>query len=213
MTRSDTWRSVWNDRDDDRADWNGYEATMPPQDYERFTAATAELVRRHLRLGPDDVVGDLGCGTGRIAAHLAPHVRAVHGFDYSETVLRVARERRDLPNVEYHWADLNDLAFEPYGLTQAFSVGGFLYMDSEQAAVGLIRRLHDAGIGVAVLDIPDSRLTDTRDRAYDRSVYDHLAMDAERLTSAFPGAEVHRAELGLDYANAAVRFNLYLPAS
>ncbi|MER5669723.1 class I SAM-dependent methyltransferase [Pseudonocardia alni] len=213
MTRSDVWRSVWNERDDDRADWNGYEATMPAAEYERFTAATADLVRRRLGLGPDDVVGDLGCGTGRIAAHLAPHVAAVHGFDYSETVLRVARERRDLPNVEYHWADLNDLTFEPHGLTQAFSVGGFLYLDSERTAVDLIRRLHVAGIGVAVLDIPDSSLVDTRERAYDRSVYSHLAMDAGRLAAAFPGAGIHRDELGLDYANAGVRFNFYLPVS
>ncbi len=47
------------------------------------------------------VVGDLGCGTGQVAADLAPFVRRVIGVDESPAMLRAARQRfRDLPGVE-----------------------------------------------------------------------------------------------------------------
>ncbi len=39
------------------------------------------------------VVADLGCGTGHLAAALAPHVRQVIGVDQSEAMLRAARKR------------------------------------------------------------------------------------------------------------------------
>jgi len=46
-------------------------------------------------------VGDLGCGTGHLAAALAPFVRRVIGVDESAAMLKSARQRtRELPNVE-----------------------------------------------------------------------------------------------------------------
>jgi len=46
-------------------------------------------------------VGDLGCGTGQLAATLAPFVHKVIGVDESAAMLKSARQRtRELPNVE-----------------------------------------------------------------------------------------------------------------
>jgi SAM-dependent methyltransferase len=46
-------------------------------------------------------VGDLGCGTGQLAATLAPFVHRVIGVDESAAMLKSARQRtRELPNVE-----------------------------------------------------------------------------------------------------------------
>ncbi len=45
-----------------------------------------------LRLTEDDEVLDLCCGTGRHMFHLLKHVRRVTGLDYSDTLLRAARE-------------------------------------------------------------------------------------------------------------------------
>jgi ubiquinone/menaquinone biosynthesis C-methylase UbiE len=46
-------------------------------------------------------VGDLGCGTGHLAAALAPFVHQVIGVDESAAMLKSARQRtRELPNVE-----------------------------------------------------------------------------------------------------------------
>lgn len=43
------------------------------------------------RLGPDDIVADVGTGTGFMLAGLAPLVARAHGFDQSPEMLAVAR--------------------------------------------------------------------------------------------------------------------------
>ncbi len=50
---------------------------------------------------PDWVVGDLGCGTGRVSESLAPFVRSVVAVDGSREMLLAARDRlRELDNVD-----------------------------------------------------------------------------------------------------------------
>jgi ArsR family transcriptional regulator len=52
-------------------------------------------------LDEDWTIGDLGCGTGQLAATLAPFVGKVIGVDESAAMLRSARQRtRELANVE-----------------------------------------------------------------------------------------------------------------
>ena len=56
------------------------------------------------------VVGDLGCGTGQVAAALAPFVGRVIAVDRSGDMLQVARRRlRDAPNAEVRRGDLEAL--------------------------------------------------------------------------------------------------------
>lgn len=210
--RSAIWSTVWSYRDDDRADWNGFEACFDSINaYERWVEEISALLIERLDLGSSDVVGDLGCGTGRIAACIAPHVRTVHAFDYSETVLDVARRRRPHPNVSYRRADLN--AFDPagLGLTKAFSFGALLYLNSDMHVLGLIRGLYKNNIGFAALDLPDEQVVDDRPRAYDTSVFTHLRLSEERLLAEFPTGFVGRGEFP-DYINGSTRFNFYLPA-
>jgi ArsR family transcriptional regulator len=55
-------------------------------------------------------VGDLGCGTGEVAAALAPFVARVIAVDRSGEMLQAARRRlRDLPNVEVRRGELEAL--------------------------------------------------------------------------------------------------------
>jgi SAM-dependent methyltransferase len=210
--RSAIWSTVWSYRDDDRADWNGFEACFDSVNaYERWVDEVSALLIARLDLGSSDVVGDLGCGTGRVAACIAPHVRTVHAFDYSDTVLDVARRRRPHPNVSYRRADLN--AFNPggLGLTKAFSFGALLYLNSDTHVFGLIRSLNKNNIDFAALDLPDEQTVDDRPRAYDTSVFTHLRLSEERLLNEFPTAYVGRGEFP-DYVNGRTRFNFYLPA-
>lgn len=56
------------------------------------------------------VVGDLGCGTGQVAAALAPFVARVVAVDRSGDMLQVARRRlRDAPNAEVRRGELEAL--------------------------------------------------------------------------------------------------------
>jgi ubiquinone/menaquinone biosynthesis C-methylase UbiE len=68
-------------------------------------------------------VGDLGCGTGQLAATLAPFVRRVVGVDESAAMLRSARQRtRELPNVELRSGTLEELPVRGHELDAALLV-------------------------------------------------------------------------------------------
>lgn len=66
--------------------------------------ALETLVVKHASPRPDDIVVDLGAGTGAIALALAANAGTVIGRDVSEGMLRRAREKaaaRDIENVEF----------------------------------------------------------------------------------------------------------------
>ncbi len=80
----------------------------------RLQLATEEVVdwlcRMHL-LGPDLDVLDLGCGIGRVAAAIAPHVRWVVGTDLSWGMLHHATLRcREISNISFVMTAGQDLA-------------------------------------------------------------------------------------------------------
>ena len=61
-------------------------------------------------LDPEWIIGDLGCGTGPVAAALAPFVKQVIAVDRSSDMLDAARRRvRDLPNVDVRRGELEAL--------------------------------------------------------------------------------------------------------
>jgi SAM-dependent methyltransferase len=60
---------------------------------EELFGATSDLRLLPALLDPDAVVGDLGCGSGRVTASLAPFVQRVFAVDASPEMLSVARAR------------------------------------------------------------------------------------------------------------------------
>ena len=65
-------------------------------------------------------VGDLGCGTGQVAAALAPFVARVVAVDRSEDMLQAARRRlRDLANVDVRRGELEALPIQDEELDAA----------------------------------------------------------------------------------------------
>jgi SAM-dependent methyltransferase len=61
----------------------------------------------HVSAAGGGLVADLGCGEGRIAAHLAGLGTGVTGFDLSPALIRAARERR--PGIPFQVASMHAL--------------------------------------------------------------------------------------------------------
>ncbi len=62
-----------------------------------------------LELSPNDHALDLGCGNGLVTSQLARYVASVTGLDYSENLLRTAREHFCAPGTCYRFANLQNL--------------------------------------------------------------------------------------------------------
>lgn len=105
------------------------------------------------------VVADLGCGTGYLAAELAPHVARVVGVDDSPAMLRAARRRTaGFDNVELVKGDLAAVPVGTGTCDAALLVLGLTYVADPAAAVAeLARVLKPGGRGVVVDLLPHDR--------------------------------------------------------
>ncbi|ABC79932.1 ArsR/SmtB family transcription factor [Anaeromyxobacter dehalogenans] len=125
--------------------WDGLRARV----YGRGVAAEALLAL----VPPAWTVADLGCGTGAVAAELAPRVRRVIAVDRSAAMLRAARRRTArFDNVELHEADLADLPLEDGGCDAALLVLVLAYLDDPAPALAEAVRVLRPGGRLVVLD-------------------------------------------------------------
>ena len=107
--------------------------------YRPLFEATARLI-------PDDLdVVELGCGTGRLAALIAPRMRSYVGLDFSAR--RLEEARRYAPGLDFRLADLRTDPIPPAGLYVANEVLEHLTDD-----LGLLRRLPSGS--QVVLSVP-----------------------------------------------------------
>lgn len=126
-------------------------------------AAFAELV------GAGGRVADLGCGPGRVTAHLASLGLDVHGLDLSESMLAVAR--RDHPGLRFEQGSMLDLDLPDGALAGAVSWYSTIHTPDERlpALFAEIARVLAPGgyllIGFQVGDVPR-----THDRPFGRPV-------------------------------------------
>src|SRR5690606_6144405 len=114
----------------------------------RWDAVRAELFGRttdlHALLGLLDdewTVGDLGCGTGSVAAALAPFVRRVVAVDASRAMLAAAAERlQGAPGVELRAGALERLPVADGELDAAIFSLVLHYVPDPAAALAEARR-------------------------------------------------------------------------
>jgi ubiquinone/menaquinone biosynthesis C-methylase UbiE/DNA-binding transcriptional ArsR family regulator len=93
------------------------------------------------------VLGDLGCGTGQVAAALAPFVQSVIAVDRSADMLQAARRRvRDLPNVDVRRGELEALPIQDAELDAATLLLVLHHLpDPDQALAEAARVLRPGG--------------------------------------------------------------------
>ena len=86
---------------------------------------------------------DLGCGSGRWAAGVAPRVGTLHCIDPSEEALAVARRQlADLPNVRFHLASVDSIPLEDGSQDFGYSLGVLHHVpDTAGALADCVRKL------------------------------------------------------------------------
>ena len=105
-------------------------------------------------LDPDWTVGDLGCGTGQLAATLAPFVHRVIGVDDSAAMLRAARRRtRELSNVVLRRGTLEELPLKPHELDAALLVLVLHHAGDPPRVLAAVRRALEPGGRLLIVDL------------------------------------------------------------
>jgi len=127
--------------------------------YQRFRRGyppeVADGLATAFALTRDDVVLDLGCGTGQLTRVLAPRVGAVLGMDPEPAMLAQARQATAEPNVSWLLGADSDVgaltaAFGPGRLAAVTVAQALHWMDHERLFAAL-RPLLRPGGGVAVV--------------------------------------------------------------
>ena len=120
-------------------------ATTPvklPDAFERKIEITRSLML------PNDVVLDIGCGTGSLALRLAPSGGTVHGLDLSSEMIRIAKKKSEgVANVTFHTGAF-DASFDsiPDGSLDGICAYSFLHLVEDRgAALEHIHRLLKPG--------------------------------------------------------------------
>jgi SAM-dependent methyltransferase len=100
------------------------------------------------------VVGDLGCGTGRVAAALAPFVRHVIAVDGSAAMLKAARTRlREMENVELRRGHLESVPINDDQLDAATLMLVLHHVAEPPRAVGEVARVVKPGGRLVMVDM------------------------------------------------------------
>lgn len=96
---------------------------------------------------PNQIVLDVGCGTGSLALILAPSAKHVLGVDVSDEMIRIARGKaKDVPNVSFHLGALDgSLPFEPESLDGICAYSLLHLLEDPAAALARIHRLLKPG--------------------------------------------------------------------
>ena len=115
---------------------------------------TSDLQLLPALLDPDVVVGDLGCGSGRIAATIAPYARSVVGVDASPEMLDVARSRlAGFDNVRLVEGRIEELPLESGSLDLALVVHLLHHVADPSAALAEVARVLRPGGRLVLADV------------------------------------------------------------
>jgi ArsR family transcriptional regulator len=105
-------------------------------------------------IDPTLTVGDLGCGTGQLAATVAPYVRRVIAVDGSIDMLDAARKRfADQPNVDVRQGELEALPIKDRELDAAFLSLVLHYSPDPARTLAEVARVCRPGARVIVVDM------------------------------------------------------------
>jgi ubiquinone/menaquinone biosynthesis C-methylase UbiE/DNA-binding transcriptional ArsR family regulator len=132
-------------------------------------------------------VADLACGTGAVAAAIAPHVARVIGVDQSATMLRTARRRlADARNVELHQGTLEAVPLDKACCDAALIILALGYLNVPAVGMREAARIVRPRGRIVVVDL----LRHDRDDFRRRMGQQHSGFEPEEISDLFAAAGV-----------------------
>jgi ArsR family transcriptional regulator len=105
-------------------------------------------------LSPDQVVADLGCGTGRFSEHLAPFAKRIIAVDSSPAMSDAAQARLERwPNVDLKRTPLEALQIDDDEVDLALLVLVLHYLTAPEQALREVKRILKPGGRVVIVDM------------------------------------------------------------
>jgi len=105
------------------------------EDFTRGTEGEVAFIEKEINYQKDVRMLDIGCGTGRHAIELARKGYSVIGVDLSESMIKKAREKAEIAEVEVNFeiGDARDLQFEnQFDLVIMICEGAFCLMETDE---------------------------------------------------------------------------------
>ncbi len=97
-------------------------------------------------LGPEMIVADFGCGSGRWSKYIAPKVGAVAAIDPSDAVIAASRLLGGEDKISLYKASIDDLPFEDNYFDFGFSLGVLHHIpDTRKAMESCVRKIKPGG--------------------------------------------------------------------
>ncbi len=143
--------------------WNKIAARFARKPIADLEAYHAKLEATKACLKPDDVILDVGCGTGSLALELSECVSLVHAIDLSREMIKIANQKaadENTHNVRFHNTTIANASFEgeTFNAICAFNV---LHLVDDRGAVlnAIFNLLKPGGIFVSTTPcLGDSRV-------------------------------------------------------
>lgn len=118
-----------------------------------------KLLERENMLGPDNLVLDVGCGTGKYALAISPHCRHITGVDLSPQMIEIARKKTaeyHIENLDFFVEDWHQLDIEEAGYVGKYDLV-FAHMTPAVQSADTFEKLSVASKGWCVLSKPVRR--------------------------------------------------------
>lgn len=115
------------------------------EDPDRYRWVSAEELLDAIEPAGDDIVADLGSGTGFYTDDVAPRVRSVYAVDLQAEMHEFYQEKGAPDTVEFVESDVADLPLADDALDAAFSTMTYHEFASDDAVAELTRVLRSGG--------------------------------------------------------------------
>jgi ubiquinone/menaquinone biosynthesis C-methylase UbiE len=111
----------------------------------KFLEERQQIVMAYLKKEPNAVVLDVGCGSGEFAEQLGHYYGSVEAVDYSEIMLKLAKQQVTSSNISFQKADCANLPFEANKFDHLFALGLLDYVSDMPKVLKEFYRVSKAG--------------------------------------------------------------------